>query len=413
MMRRRVVSLWIGVGGMLCVAACAREARAQHESLLGSGDRSMQSGTSLGRSDYGYGLLDLGRNRSGGTMLESSIAGGGNDYIARQEHRLRSDRDQNQLGMPQPLLGPQFRRRDDETIGPEPESMARDARRQALAILVANQYLDTIGANISEGLSKKRAVTTLVPESPGMYRDLMARGEKSMLAGSTDIMNVHKAIDTFTEAQLLTHRNPDVLLSLAHAQFLVSRYSYVSASEYLQEAVSVLPELPLVELEPKSFFGGTEVYDNRMKRLEEHLQARPDDPDALFLRAYFKWFERDPESDQAAADSLRRAWLLARQPKVMGNLKSEVWATSAPARSAATRPASGPGASPEEGPPAADYDAPGRRLSVSIETFWKAMVKTGRVTGTLSSTTAPAATSRRGVPTSVPNKSVGISPGKP
>jgi hypothetical protein len=322
-----------------------------------------QLGDRLGRTDYGLGILNSGQYSSTGQILRSTMYGDVYNHVARSRRAVRGSR--ATLNMPTPLLGSRYGSGDQEVIGPTPEAMEEPGERkkgESIAAIIANQYLDTIGANTSEAIAEKRAVTTLVPEVPGAYRDLMARGEQAMLGGE-----VHQAIDAFMEAKLLTYRNPDVLLSLAHGHFLLSRFSYVSASQYLQETLITLPELPLVQLEPKQFLGGADVYDARMARLEEHLRNQPDDPDALLLRAYFKWFE--PDGTKAAVESLRKAWVASKAIKPIGSI---------------------------------GYDSIGSQVREAIEVFWTGMVKSGRASGSLAPTTRPAPTSRPAAATSMP-----------
>jgi hypothetical protein len=120
---------------------------------------------------------------------------------------------------------------------------------------------------------------------------------------------------------------------MAHATFAMSRGSYVSASYYVRQALKYFPELPVVPLQPKAFFGQPAEYVNKLTLLEQHVRERPNDAEARFLLGYFRWFEGD---SQAAQEALTQTFALAR-----------------------------------------------RDLRNDVKSFWNGMVATGKVSGTL------------------------------
>lgn len=353
-------------------------------------------GYERGSAAYGYNALTVGQYNSVGAALQSSIQ----DplYTSRAlSRRARPDGDMADLRRPSPMMqgaGPGRRSEAEDVIGPEPDMRSPldyDSKSNQM-FLVARQYLVQIDASTATAAAKGRVLTTLVPEVPGMYRDLMEQGQQALMAGSW--LDVQKAVDAFSKAQLLTDRNPDVTLSLAHAHFIVARYSYALPSEYLQQTLILLPELPLVQLEPRIFFGSAETYDKRIEILNGYLKEHPDDPDALLMQAYFKWFE--PTGAQAAADALRRAWVYAKKPKTLGLGAMTMSNLTAPRTAGSDSPGN-----VEEAP------APQSQIRVAIDIFWKGMVKSGRVSGSLDQPTVPAPTSRPANPAPLSSESDG------
>jgi tetratricopeptide (TPR) repeat protein len=139
----------------------------------------------------------------------------------------------------------------------------------------------------------------------------MAEGEKAFRAG-----DFRKAHNEFQSANCIGGKDPESLLSLAHAAFARSMFSYKEAALHLRRALKYLPELPLIPLQPGTFYGeepeGIDRYVERITRLEKHTAKSPYDADALLLLAYFRWFEQDVE---AARNALATALAAASKTK--------------------------------------------------------------------------------------------------
>ncbi|MEI7835854.1 MAG: hypothetical protein WCK05_05515 [Planctomycetota bacterium] len=383
---------------MALLAAGAPEAMGQNQGALFSGRGQYASGTSLGDNIYGYGALSAGQYGSTGSALYSGISDPSNYRVGRTAGvgggRRGPTAGMEDLGQPTRTTRGEGRNQTgpDDGMGMAPEMrdpLEPKTRASGQVLMVAQQYLTVIGANTADGVARGRTVTTFVPEVPGMFRDLMEQGQQALRAGQWK--DVQRAVDAFSKAQLLTDHNPDVTLSLAHAHFIVARYSYSLPSEYIQQTLILMPDLPLVQLEPKTFFDSPDTYDKRMAILASHLKDRPGDPDALLVLAYFKWFE--PGGAQAAADALRQAWISSRRPRALG-LGAMTMSNLDTPGSASSSQALRRGAEPGTESP----------LRVAIDLFWKGMVRSGKISGSLEQPADPGAGSRPTSPSPAPDE---------
>lgn len=212
------------------------------------------------------------------------------------------------------------------------------------AILTANpelgaarKYLHAIsGTDLTAEGSQPKVISSLVPSDSSMYSALLREGEKRFRMGE-----FADAFSYFERAGYIAPRVPETLLSLMHARFATSRVSYTTASHYLQLTLRHLPELPLVPVNPKLFYGqtsdGAARYVEHIDALEKHLVKAPDDHDALLLLAYYRWFGNRPDDARTA---------LAKALKVAIE----------------------------------DGDT---RLTEAVDTFWAAIVNSGRMSGEL------------------------------
>jgi hypothetical protein len=167
-------------------------------------------------------------------------------------------------------------------------------------------YISAITTSPSSRPAGDEPVTTLVPSEPSMYKLFMERGESAMRAGE-----FHRAFGEFQLANDIGGRDWMSLVSMTHARFAASAYSYYSAAFYARQALKSLPELPLVPLKPKEFFGNKAKYSDNMVDLENRVDLYPYDPDASFLLAYFRWFESNPEAARNALSKSMSAALAA------------------------------------------------------------------------------------------------------
>jgi tetratricopeptide (TPR) repeat protein len=210
-----------------------------------------------------------------------------------------------------------------------------------------SSYLNSLGGSPETGIAGRLTpITSLVGGSGDQFSTYMSEGEKAFLAGNFDM-----AMERFKMANTINPKNPESLLSMAHASFAMSRNSYYRAAYYLGQALKFLPELPLAPLQPKAFFAQPKDYAERIDWLNKHLQTHPFDNDAFFVAAYFRWFDQDVEG-------ARLALLKARSGKVAPDLQE------------------------------------------AVDTFWAGMKASGKIGGMLESPTTVAGPS--GVPSSQP-----------
>ena len=216
----------------------------------------------------------------------------------------------------------------------------------------ARAFVQSVGDADSGLVKSAEPITSLVPDQPGRYRDHLADGEERFRAGDFIV-----AFDKFRLANDIVGRSPETLLSMAHAKFATARFSYASAAFYLRKALKYLPELPLVPLRPKAFYGNPATFGEHIIRLQEHLDEHRFDGDALLLLAYFRWFIDRPDVETIQV-ALSKALAASRDDEV----------------------------------------------AEAVRTFWDGMVATGKVSGELFPATRPA-------PKTNPSDVTPISPG--
>ncbi|MCD4825668.1 MAG: tetratricopeptide repeat protein, partial [Phycisphaerae bacterium] len=139
-----------------------------------------------------------------------------------------------------------------------------------------------------------KPISTLVPDVPGKYRDLMAAGEKAFKAGQ-----YRQALASFKSAQesMQPQVPPGCTHALMQAVFALAKESYREPAGDLCKTLKDFPELPLVNFSPKDYYGRKEDYAKHLARLEARVKKNPKDADAQFLLAYLLW--RDGDFDNA------------------------------------------------------------------------------------------------------------------
>ena len=186
------------------------------------------------------------------------------------------------------------------------------------------------------GAAPAQAITSLAPTGTGTYADSMREGERAFRDG-----NYLVAFDKFRMANDIAGRDPESLLSMAHAKFAGGSYS--SSAFYLRQVLRVLPQLLQVNLQPRDFYSDRTSYVRDMERLRNYIAMSPNDADGQLLMAYFAWFDptMGPKvAQQAIAQGLAKPNL----PQATSGLEmfSEAMNTagrSSPPPSATTRPA--------------------------------------------------------------------------
>ncbi|MCK4602443.1 MAG: hypothetical protein KAU28_08240 [Phycisphaerae bacterium] len=136
-------------------------------------------------------------------------------------------------------------------------------------------------------------------------RDKMLEGERAFRRGE-----YAQALKSFRLANDLSLGSPETILSMCHARFAMATDSYSAVGYLLGRVFQAVPELPLVPLQPREFYGQAGAYARQLASLEEHCLASPADAEAQFVLAYFKWSDGEVA---AAVHALRQANAAARQ----------------------------------------------------------------------------------------------------
>ena len=181
----------------------------------------------------------------------------------------------------------------------------------------------------------------MTPEADSVYRTHMLEGERRFRTAE-----YAEAFRQFQLANGLVRNNAESLLSMLHARVALSIVSYSQASHYLREALKCQPELPLVPLHIRGFYGDPTHYVDQLFRLEQYVKNAPEDAEAQLVLAYYSWFDPDIEPARTQ-EALARA---------LGAAKA---------------------AQPD------DRSAMNDRLLEAIDVFWRGMVASGEVEGEL------------------------------
>jgi hypothetical protein len=262
-------------------------------SPTGSGGDVLRS--SIRRSSRSSGSL----NQSSGSLLRSDVSSAARSYrVSRPSGRG--------LGIPAlPNVGSvetQGTRlytpsRPGAVVGSAPGVGNYLQRTQPAAMLAAQDYLDLMSNASAGALDSEHSGTipSLVPDEEGPYRDHMQAGEDAFHTG-----DYAEALKEFRLASHLRPHDPEPMIHMLHARFAVSGYSYSLVAFHLKQALAKLPELPLVELDPKSFYGEARDYASQMSRLRGYLADVPNDVEALLVEAYYQWFAGETDDSRRA-----------------------------------------------------------------------------------------------------------------
>lgn len=177
-----------------------------------------------------------------------------------------------------------------------PENLSMSAEESGLA------YAAVFGsARTTEKKNGDNAITSLEPKHGGSrrYRQLIHEGEEAFRQE-----DYRQAAQAFEIAREISSDSSESLLSLMHVHFATARNEYNMPALYLQRVLRDVPELPLISVHPRDFYGNVGTFVKDMLRMEDYLKTKPNDANAQFVMAYMKWREEKP--DQAVA-ALRKA----------------------------------------------------------------------------------------------------------
>jgi len=247
---------------------------------------------------YGLGSLQGSSPGSGGDVLRSTIAGQGTFLISRPGGAPTGLSAGALTDLPRsPGVA---RRYTDEFRISDMGGLHKGTGGDTSAFSSARAYLDAIGASSALSVTSAQPITSLAPNDASRYSDCMKQGERYFRA-----REYQRAYNEFQLASLIDDRDPSSLLSMCHAMFAMSRYSYASSAHYLRQAMKFFPELPTVPLQPRGFYGQPADYAERMAILEDHLRKMPSDAEGYLLLAYHRWFDGDVE---AACEAVSKAY---------------------------------------------------------------------------------------------------------
>lgn len=126
-------------------------------------------------------------------------------------------------------------------------------------------------------------ITSLVPEIPWDYKDRMVAGEKAFRDG-----NYSEAFEHFEKARRISDNCPESLLGLAHTSLALAKDSYANTARYLAATIEKFPYLPVVDVNPRDFFGKAADYEQIVARLENAVKTNGKDGSALLVLGYLK-----------------------------------------------------------------------------------------------------------------------------
>ena len=289
---------------------------------------------------YSTGLGSLGGRGSGGgtnvlrSSLSSSSLGG---LRFRTKDRYTSDSSSmDSLGRPTLTRGADY----SSPVSSLSLSASRMGNYRGIAedaaadpLFGTKAYLQAMGATANGVRKGSEPVTSLVPAAPSQYRDYLANGERAFKAAKFIL-----AMDMFELANVYNGDDPESLLSIFHTKVALSEFG--SAGFALRKALRGFPELPLVPIRPKAFYGDQADYREHMASLQKYIRRSDSDPAGHLILAYYKWYEGDVEATTTALQSAHRS-------------------------------------------ASASQSDVGKDSLEAIDTFWKAMVASGEVSGEL------------------------------
>ncbi|MFA6133361.1 MAG: tetratricopeptide repeat protein [Phycisphaerae bacterium] len=160
------------------------------------------------------------------------------------------------------------------TIGPSGSSAYVPSSGDPASVLAAGDTQTTTTPRL----------TSLAPDGPGTVRGPIIQGEVSFRQG-----NYKQAARQFEAARSASGGSPESMLSLAQVYFAMGGVYYNEAADCLAMALKAFPDLPLVRVRPRDFFGSEQEYTAAYQALEQYVVGHPQDPRALLLLGYIQW----------------------------------------------------------------------------------------------------------------------------
>ncbi len=168
-------------------------------------------------------------------------------------------------------------------------------------------YFQTAGYASELAARKDKPVSSFVPTEPSTYQKYMLAGDRAFRAGKYG-----EARDQFELALVYARELPEARLSMVHAEFALGGYHL--AAEHLRMTLRYFPELALVNMRIRDFYGPEKVkdFDRHHEALLHELERSAANQDGWLLAAYVEYF--DGKAEQAAS-ALQQAFLKAQNDK--------------------------------------------------------------------------------------------------
>ena len=167
-------------------------------------------------------------------------------------------------------------------------------------------YLDSMGYSSELSAEQSRPLKSFVPTEPSVYRRKMAEGERLFRRGE-----YRDAHETLGIALAITRQPPEVHLSRVHTGFALQ--DYYTAVNHLRQALTLFPELPLVNMSIRDFYGQPDGFDDHAGWLDKRVDKQPETGgDMWLLWAYIRYFNGEPDE---AASALEWGYVLSKRAK--------------------------------------------------------------------------------------------------
>jgi len=289
------------------------------------------------RYSFGLGGLQRTGRYGGGTVLRSSLRSPGSYRLARsgaggQQASLGGFSKTPSLGQ-KVYSGTSLGRLNvpmDTRVSP-----TGTVKVGAESLLSLRSYLVAMGHVSALKEQGEEPITSLVPEEESVFQEHMQRGDANFRKG-----RFPRALGNFKVAVAIARYAPEAHLCMTHAAVATSKY--YKAVYHLCKALDYFPELPLVRMSIRGFYGNALTYVEHVEALRKRATSPRGEAGSWLLLAYYRYFD-GKEAEAAAA--LRKAYSLSHDEVV----------------------------------------------TEAIRTFWDGMVAAGKVSGSLEPTSQPAA----------------------
>ena len=259
-------------------------------------------------SGIGQGQSPLRAPQAGG--LGSTVNTGPSSYSARQGSTASYTRSRVTGTTPEASLPVGGAANVTRVVGSRygtstPTEMLPPVRTETPALGVLSSSSGTLSTPYIEALqpstlenrtaASAKEIRSLAPETPGAFRRLMLQGEADFRRG-----RYAEASRQFRTALDINRDSPEAMLELLHTHLASSSEVYELPAYYLRLALQRLPELPLIDVHPKRFYGDPSVYVRDVQRIEQRVKEFPSDASTQFVLGYLKWRDKKYKEAEAA-----------------------------------------------------------------------------------------------------------------
>jgi hypothetical protein len=255
-------------------------------------DAGSQRGSNVSRGVSSYSnQFSASSSIGGGHTRSVRIGGGSTGGGGAMANILRTPQAAPTLPMTyQPML---YRGSDDW------KNKALSENIVAPTISGAHAHMLALQGATAEASQGRQAITTLVPDRAGIYRNLMVQAEEAFQNRQTA-----RALDKYELARQVSSNSPESNLGLMLSSFATKGIDYRLEAFYLMQALEQFPELPSIRFRPRKLYRDEQYYNADMRRLRLYIEENPLDARALLVEAYMLWTEEDVP---AAVKALQQA----------------------------------------------------------------------------------------------------------